>query len=352
MAKITSYDEIMRRSSTFVDDHTLSLQFPGCEWGGYFLFATLRGDGPCQAVNLGLLLGFMNGQDLRMPHMVGDPRRLVVIRSLICHGVSYRSPDETSYTRSDLIYSRVNLDVQVADVARICGSWPCFEFYFVDKNYDITYDLRGRASCAHWLPDHIYSNVYSYVVFPDFTFHGTISVRGDTHAVEGVGALDHVVGRALASPSSPGVGFWHYDPIGWENGWASNGLYFIGAHGETVVAEGCMTIPDGSYHPCKKFVIEYLEWATGGANSGTAEWTQSVPRAWRGIMEGSHGSLTYEVRAKDVVNPAGVPICEANSLYDAEGVFKSPAGGTISLRGKGYNEYMGGALDPSRFVRP
>ena len=113
-----------------------------------------------------------------------------------------------------------------------------------------------------------------------------------------------------------------------------------------------MTIPDGSYHSCKKFVIEYLEWAEGGANSGTADWTQLVPRAWRGIMEGSHGTLTYEARATEVVNPAGIPIREANSLFHTQGVFKRRGGETITLRGKGYNEYMGGALDPSRFVHP
>jgi hypothetical protein len=284
--------------------------------------------------------------------MVGDPRGIVVIRSLVHDGVSYRSPDDTSYTRSDLVYSRNGVDLQVADIARIRGRWPSFELYFADPAHDIVYRLSGRAGHAHWVPDHIYSNLYSYVVFPDFSFAGTITVRGEEHEVSGIGGLDHVNGRNVASPSSPGVGFWHYDPVTWEGGFVSNALYFLGERGEVVVSSGVTTMPDRGYHPCERFSIEYLDVALGGANSGIGDGHQPVPRAWHARLEGSHGVLDYVARAIDVTSPDGSPVTEANVLFEAEGVFRSAAGSETALRGRGYNEFMGGALDPSTGSMP
>jgi hypothetical protein len=43
--KIAPPEEILCSSSSHVDDYTLGLQFPACDWAGYFLFAALHGDG-------------------------------------------------------------------------------------------------------------------------------------------------------------------------------------------------------------------------------------------------------------------------------------------------------------------
>jgi hypothetical protein len=341
--RLGTVEEILGRSATEIDTHALGLQFPACDWSGYFLFAVLDGDGGPQALNLGLLIGHMNGADLNMPHMVGDPRRITVIRSLVHDGRSYRSPDETTYTRRDLVYSRAGLDVQVGDAARIRGSWPDFELYFADPVHDVVYELAGRARHVHWMPDHVYSNAYSYVVFPDFAFSGTVTVRGEAHAVTGVGALDHVCGRSIVSPSSPGVGFWQYDPTVWEGGLVSNGLYFVGADGAEVVAAGATTLPDGGYHPARRFTIEHLEVAEAGPNSGLPGGASQVaPRRWRATLETGQGTLVYEAEAVEVADPAGNPLREANVLYRAEGVLSLDGGGELAVRGRGYNEYMGG----------
>jgi hypothetical protein len=340
-----THEQILQSGSSFVDDYTLGLQFPACDFAGYFLFATLDGDGPCRALNLGLLIGTHDGRDLGFPAMVGDAREVVVIRSLIHDGVSYRSPDDSSYTRADVVYSRAGLDVQVADVARLRGRWPDFELFFVDPVHDIVYDLAGRARYAHWVPDHVYSSAYSYVVFPDFSFEGTITVGGVTHRVSGVGALDHVNGRNVASPSSPGVGFWHYDPVTWDGGAVSNALYFVGNAGEVVVGAGVTTLPDGGYHPSPRCSIEYLEVADGQGNSGLGNVRQSVPREWRVRLEAAPGVLEYLARAVDVLAPDGSALTEANSLFEATGVFSRSGGGAIDVRGRGYGEFIGGSLD-------
>jgi len=349
--KLGTHEEILGRGSSFVDDYTLGLQFPACDFAGYFLFAALDGDGPCQALNLGLLVGQHDGRDLGFPEMVGDPRGAVVIRSLIHDGKSYRSPDDSSYTRADVVYSRVGLDVQVADVARIRGRWPFFELFFADPVHDIVYELTGTARYVHWVPDHIYSTIYSYVVFPDFSFEGTITVKGTAHRVSGVGALDHVNGRNVASPTSPGVGFWHYDPVAWEGGGVSNTLSFFGSDGDVVIGAGVTTLPDGGYHPAPRCSVEYLETADGGMNSGVGTGSQSVPRAWRTRLEAEHGTLEYVARAVDVLAADGSAITEANALVEATGVFCSSSGARIDVRGRGYGEFMGGSMDLSRATR-
>lgn len=346
--KFGTHEEILRSGASFVDDYTLGLQFPACDFAGYFLFAALNGEGPCQALNLGLLVGTHDGRDLGFPKMVGDSREVVVIRSLIHDGVSYRSPDDTSFTRADVVYSRAGLDVQVADVARLRGTWPNFELHFVDPVYDVVYDLAGRAGYAHWVPDHVYSSAYSYVVFPDFSFDGTITVKGAVHRVSGIGALDHVNGRNVPSPTSPGVGFWHYDPVTWDIGAVSNALYFMGGSGGAAVSAGVMTLPDGGYHPSPRCSIEYLEIADGQANSGIGRGCQPVPRAWRVRLEAAHGDLEYVARAIEVVAPDGRPLKEANALFEATGVFSSTEGARVDLRGRGYSEFMGGSMDISK----
>ena len=323
MVRPGTYEEIMRRSTTFVDDFSMSLQIPLSDWSGYFLFAAIDGDGPCQAVNLGVSIGLVDGTEHGVPQWDGDPYRLFVITSSICDGTSYRLLDDTTYTRSDVIYSRAGLDLQVADVVRVRGAWPYFELYFRDTVHDITYELDGRAGYAHWIPDHIQrGTMYNYVCFPDFAFRGTITIRGAGHHVEGVGGLDHVVARNVGSRSSPGVGFWHYDPIHWGKGLVSNGLYYLGAAGEPYIRQGVMTVPDGGYHPASLFTIEYLELGEGSANAGAAGEPQVVPRRWRGTMEAAHGVLTYTTEPMHVRDPAGADVIEPNVVFRAEGEFR------------------------------
>ncbi len=351
MVRPGTYEEIMRRSSTFVDDYTMSLQFPACDWSGYFLFAPLEGDGPCQAVNLGVCIGLAKGEEHNVPQWTGDPDRLFAITSVVCDGVSYRWLDDTSYSRRDLLYARQGLDLQVADIVRVRGAFPYFEMYFRDPMHDITYELEGRAGYVHWVPDHVQrDNLYAYVCFPDFVFRGAITVEGTVHDVRGTGGFDHVAARTVGSTSSPGVGFWHYDPILWDGGHVSNGLFYLGRTGEPYIRSGVMTVPDGGYHPAERFTIEYLELGEGTANAGSSGPAQVVPRRWRATMEAAHGTLTYTTTPLAVRAPDGTRLVEPNVVFAAEGEFRSRTGEVTRLTGKGHNEYMGAAFDPSRMT--
>ena len=161
------------------------------------------------------------------------------------------------------------------------------------------------------------------------------------------GAFDHVNGRNVASPTSPGVGFWHYDPVMWEGGGVSNILYFVGSAGEVVVGTGVTTVPDGAYHPAPRCSVEHLEIADGGPNSGVGEGIQAVPRKWRARLAAPHGTLEYVAQAVPVRAPSGRAVTEANSLFDAVGAFTGSDGAATELRGRGYGEFMGGSVDIS-----
>jgi len=345
-----SFEEIMRRSSSYVDDYTLGLQFPACDFGSYYLYATLIGNGPCQAINLGITIGHDTGSNVNIPQLKGDPGKVWIVTSLICNNNSYRSFDFTSYKRADAVYCRQGLDLQVSDAARIKGSWPYFEMYFNDKEYDIIYEIAGYAGHAHWVPDHVSTTMtYAYLLFPDFKFSGTITIKGEIFNIKGIGSLDHVFGRNINNPSGAIIGFWHADPIMWEDKYASNGLYYLDDMGHPYIKAGVMTVPDGGYHPAQDFEIEYLEFATGTSYSGLEAGSQVVPRKWRAKMQSSHGTLTYETEPIKVFDPNnGFALIEPCVLSNVYGEFRTNDGRVMKLAGKCYNEYEGGKLDPSK----
>jgi hypothetical protein len=350
MSEPRSFEEIMRRSSSYVDDYTLGLQFPACDFGSYYLYAPLIGEGPCQAINLGVTIGHDTGSNVNIPQLTGDPDKIWIVTSLIFNKKSYRSFDFSSYRRSDAIYSRQGLDLQVADVARIRGSWPHFEMYFKDKDYDIVYEIEGYAGYAHWVPDHISTTMaYSYLLFPNFSFSGTITVRGEIFKVKGIGSLDHVFGRNINNPSGPVIGFWHADPVMWEDKYVSSGLYYLDQKGDPYIACGVTTLPDGGYHPSNKFKIEYLDLGKGTSYSGKEADFQIVPRKWKARLESSQGILTYQTDPVDVFDPkTGNQLIEPCVLSNVSGEFQTNNGEIIKLSGKCYNEYEKGAIDPSK----
>jgi hypothetical protein len=87
--------------------------------------------------------------------------------------------------------------------------------------------------------------------------------------------------------------------------------------------------------------------AEGTANAGSSGPTQLCPRSWRATLEGDHGSLVYTTEAVPVRDPTGAVLVEPNVVYRAVGRFTSRSGETLELRGKGFNEYMGGSRHPA-----
>ena len=155
--------------------------------------------------------------------------------------------------------------------------------------------------------------------------------------------------RNIGSPSSPGVGFWHYDPVLWSDGHVSNGLFYLGRQGEPYIQSGVMTVPDGGYHPAERFTIDYLEWAKAQRTL--------APRARLKSSRGAGGPRSRRARhpyvfdhAHAVRDPNGSPLIEPNVVFLAEGEFRSRTGEVLHLTGKGHNEYMGAAFDPSRMA--
>ncbi len=350
ISSLRSFKDIMQKSSSYVDDYTLGLQFPACDCGCYFLFSPLSGSGPCQAINLGIHIGHTNGSNINIPQLTGDPNKIFIVTSLIYDNKSYRTLDFSTYTRSDVIYSRNGLDIQIADVVRLRGSWPYFEMYYFDKEHNIVYEIKGSATYAHWVPDHIQKNMlYSYLLFPDYNFSGTVTLNGDTHDIKGIGSFDHVNGRNINNLNGPGVGFWHADPIMWNDKYISNGIYYLDDNGNPYIKSGIMTLPDGGYHPANSFEIEYLEISEGIDYTGKEKTEKFAPRKWRAKMEADHGTLTYETTPIEVYDPKdNKKLIEPCVLSDIKGEFIGRDGKIIKLTGKGYNEFVRGDINPAK----
>lgn len=343
----TSFEEIMRRSSSYVDDYALGMQFPASDWTCYFLFSSLFGDGPCHAVNLGVHVGHMHGADLRVPGFTGDQNGVLIVAQLVYENRLYRWFDTATYKRTQVIYSRSGLDLQIGDVVRIKGTWPFLDLYYNDKENDIVYRISGKMKYAHWVPDHVMTaNLYSFLLFPEYTYSGTVTFKGKVHEIAGIGGFDKVTARLINNPATIGVGYWHYDPVTWNEEFISNGLFYLGRKGETYIKGGVMTIPDGGYHPADSYEIEYLEFAESPAAPGSPEKT-IYPQRWRATMQSSAGRLVYETTPIDLVDARGDRLLVTNVAFHAEGEFRSAAGKTTHLKGKGYMEYLRGTLDPS-----
>lgn len=348
LPRLGTAEEIMRRSVSQVDDYQLGLQFPATDWSCYFLYSSIAGPGPFHALNLGVHVGHMSGADTRVREFGGDQNGVFLVTALVHEDRLYRWFDTTTYQRTDAIYSRNGLDLQIGDVCRVKGSWPFIDLYYHDKPNDIVYRLAGRATYAHWVPDHVMTtNLYSFLLLPDYTFNGVITFKGRDFEVNGIGGFDHVSARIIRNPRTKGVGFWHYDPVAWNEEFASAGLFYLDRQGAPFIKGGVTTLPDGGYHPAPSFEIEYLELAEGAAFSGEAGAAQIVPRRWRATMTAANGRLVYEARPIPLAGAEGQPLHEPNVPFWAEGEWTGTDGRRLQLSGKGYMEYLSGTLDPS-----
>jgi len=339
-----SYEQIMAPSAFGISDYLMGTQFPSSDFAGWFLFAACTDDGPVQAINVGMHVGLPDGSEAGMSQWRPDVRGTVVICSVIVDGVSYRWHDNSSYTRDDVIYLRDAFDVQIANVGRIKGTWPEYSMLFHDPVNDVTVDIVGQARHVVWVPDHFYTTqLHSYALLPDYSFTGTVTVKGTRYSVAGTGGLDHLVGRFQGSPSKARVGYWHYDPIVWDNGLVSAGLSHIDVDGVPVVSSGFSSLPDCGWHPSDNFHVWFHKTLNGTANAGSVGASQPVPREWSARMRMSHGELVYVARARDAVDPEGKALVEPNVVFDAVGEFTGNDGHVQRLVGRGHNEYMGGA---------
>jgi hypothetical protein len=95
------------------------------------------------------------------------------------------------------------------------------------------------------------------------------------------------------------------------------------------------------------FEVQYLEIGRGTSYSGLEAGSQIAPRRWRAKMRSEHGILSYETKPVKVFSPeSGAESVEPCVLSVVQGQFEDNNGKIIRLKGKCYNEYESGVLDP------
>ncbi|MGW8178681.1 MAG: hypothetical protein ACWGQW_07955, partial [bacterium] len=203
---------LAHRTCRFLKNEHLSLRAPELDFEGYWLFALLDKGSPFRAVKMGFSVGRYEGEDLGVG-VPGDPGNVLCVIDLI------NEEDSVSFStdvlrRSEISQSYEDTDILFGKLGRFRGNWPNLKFEMVEPENEIRLDFDLQGNHVHWWPDiTLPGTYYRQYVCPDMELSGTITVKGKSHPVKGMGAFDRPFGRLVKSPTSRGVGYWHYDVI-------------------------------------------------------------------------------------------------------------------------------------------
>ena len=327
------------RSVALTDDD-LRVRFPEHDYDGYWMFGGIRGDGPWQALLVGLSLGVNDGYDWGFIDVKPDTNFCLYALNLIgreeCAGYL-----EQPIHRHRFRYDRRRLDIRLDDRLHVTGEWPRISYYVASADRSLIVELEGHMSIAHWSPDMILRGTsWVTVAIPDLHFQGQVTVHGERHEISGIGTLDHPMGRLFQSPTSPGMGHWEYNCMMLNERYGLYQWNIVDGNGEILASEAVTDFPDGRYH-VGRLQLEYLDYEDRGP--------VHVPRAWRCRIEADHGTFEHVVRAvgqpwDGTPHRVGAPL--PNFLLLLEGEFTGIGGSRVQVRGKGTGETVISERDP------
>jgi hypothetical protein len=268
----------------------LCLHGPALDFDGFWLFCPLRSASEVRGLKIGFSIGRYEGSDLGMA-TPGDPNSVRYHLELITEqeSISY----SVNLSRLDVSSSPSEFDIIVGLLGRIRGSWPRFELEMTDPDHELSVNLRFGAKTVHWWPDIVMPRTtYRQYVLPDTEVKGTISLRGQIFEVSGLGAFDRPFGRLVSSPTSRGIGYWHYDVIMWDEEFTTVSWLVSDRDGQPTIAYGMGSLGQGQSNLSlfEHFELEYLEFEERGQG-------RRMPRKWRGTLSGEDGHLVYTVNA-------------------------------------------------------
>jgi hypothetical protein len=164
---------------------------------------------------------------------------------------------------------------------------------------------------------------------------GTIAIEGQSHTVKGMGAFDRPFGRLVKSPTSRGVGYWHYDVISWEDHSTTLSWLVTGLAGDTVFKYGMGNFGRPELLLFEDLDIEYLDFES-------REEGVELPRRWKAILSGEDGRLEYEVEGLGQKYDPTTPnesFLMPSLILSCRGTLTTPDGEERTLKGVGLPEY-------------
>jgi hypothetical protein len=312
----------------------LGLRAPELDFEGYWLFALLEEESPFRAVKMGFSVGRYEGEDLGVA-VPGDPGNVLCVIELI------NVEDSVSFStdalrRSEISQSNENIDILFGDLGRFRGEWPDIKFQMTEPENGIRLDFDLRGNNVHWWPDlALPGTYYRQYVCPDMELTGTITLDGQSHSVKGMGAFDRPFGRLVKSPTSRGVGFWHYDVIMWEDRSTALSWLVTDLSGEKILNYGMGNFHRSELLLFEHFQIEYLEFESRGEGG-------MLPRRWKATLSGEDGRLDYEVEALGQKYDSSKPhesFLMPSPVLSCKGGLTTTEGEQLMLKGIGLPEY-------------
>jgi len=332
---------LVHRTCRHLKNEHLGLRAPEFDFEGYWLFALLEEGSPFRAVKMGFSVGRYEGRDLGVD-VPGDPGNVLCVIDLINEDDSI-SFSTDAIRRHEISQSPEGTDILFGQLGRFRANWPSLRFQMVEPGNDIRLDFELRGKTVHWWPDLVLPGTYyRQFVCPDMELGGTIMVAGQTYSVTGMGAFDRPFGRLVKSPTSRGIGYWHYDVIAWEDRTTTLSWLVTDLAGETVLNYGMGNIGQSELLLFEDFDIEYLEFE--GRGEGI-----HLPRKWRAVLSGEDGRLDYQVEALGQEFDPGNPresFLLPSLILSCRGTLTTPHGDELTLKGMGLPEYHVAHLGP------
>jgi len=328
-------------NSNALTNEEIRVRYPAHDFDGYWFFGGLRDSGEFTALMMGFSIGANDGYDWGFREVVPDPDFGLYVFQLIGpeRSIGY---GEQPIHRHHFNYDRRQLDVRLGSRLQVTIDPAELHYHMESDDGTISLDLDARmGKIVSWTPDMVLrGTAWTTFAVPDIEFTGEFRFADHVVPVDGIGTLDHPMGRNLRSNLSAGMGWWEY------NCFMLNDLYglfqwkIVDRAGETILARAVTNFPDGIKH-LGSVELVYTEWE----NRESIQ----VPRAWDVVVHADHGVFRHSVRADGppwdgVAHRRGDPL--PNFALELDGTFEPLEGPTLLVEGRGTGETVISERDP------
>ena len=319
----------------------MRIRFPEHDFDGYWMMGGIRGDGPYQAIVLGFSIGVNDGYDWGFIDVKPDPNFCLYAINLVGREEQVGYVEQPIH-RHLFTYDRSRLDVRLGERFHVRGQWPKMQYFMASPDGRIKVELEGEMGIAKWSHDMVLRGTsWVTVAMPDFSFEGVATVDGVDLPIEGVGTLDHPMGRLFKSEASPGMGWWEYNCLMLNDEFGLYQWKIVDGEGQILSSDAVTNFPDHEYHS-GVLELDYTDWEDRS--------TIQVPRAWATRITADHGTFEMTVRAQGqknngVPHRVGDPL--PNFLLEVEGQFTPRDGPALDVTGKGTGETVISEWNPA-----
>ncbi|KPJ85330.1 MAG: hypothetical protein AMS17_14525 [Spirochaetes bacterium DG_61] len=234
----------MKLADVFFQNSSLYGSMNDCS--GLWLFACFNDDCYIESLRAGFMQGFYEGIDYGLESIHGDPNKVTVRLEILTKEGLYTYIDQR-FGRNDFRHSVDGMNMSIRNRLKIMQTGDSEVVWsMIDTTGDFGITLNLRAHSYHLYPTLVLpNNLSNMVVSPDVDVSGVVTVKGEAFDVSGMGALDQNWSRKIHSESAQRYGYSHYEPIYWNNEFASVLYFIVSANGTVYLQDLILTMHRG-----------------------------------------------------------------------------------------------------------